>query len=70
MDDVLGSPLNQSFERMYDYSNCIESTLYVLSQGYGGIESKVKLLCGACFWGKLEVVKELVENHKLNPDGM
>ena len=32
-------------------------------------EDKVKLLCKACSCGNLDVVKELVEQHKVDPNG-
>ncbi len=36
---------------------------------HGGDEDKAKLLymCGACRWGKLGVVKEVVEQHEVRP---
>ncbi len=38
-----------------------------MSRGCGSHEDKAKLLCGASYWGKLGVVKELVEQHKVDP---
>ncbi len=38
-----------------------------MSRGCGSDEDKAKLLCGACQWGKLGVVKELVEEHQVDP---
>ncbi len=44
--------------------------LYLLSHGCGGDEDKAKLLCKACCKAdKLDVVKGLVEQHKINPNG-
>ncbi len=43
-------------------------TLYLMSRGcVCGDEDKAELLCGACQWGKLGVVKELAEQHKVDP---
>ena len=33
------------------------------------VDSEVKLLCGACRWGNLEMVKELVGQLKVKPNG-
>ena len=32
-------------------------------------QDKAKLLCKACEWGNLDVVKELVEQHNVDPNG-
>ena len=42
---------------------------YLLSCGYGDYEDRVKWLYKACRWGQLEVVKELVERHNVDPKG-
>ena len=42
---------------------------YLLSCGYGDKEDRVKWLYKACRWGQLEVVKELVERHNVDPNG-
>ena len=46
----------------------LNTALYLVTHGYGGDEDKVKVLCKACDWGKLDVVKELVEQHKVDPN--
>ena len=43
----------------------MNSSLYLLSRGFGSPENKVQLLYGACSLGELEVVTELVELHKV-----
>ena len=48
---------------------CIDVALYLLNHGCGNDENKAKLLCGACEHGKLDVVKELVEQHHIIPSG-
>ena len=47
----------------------LNTALYLVTHGYGGDEDKVKVLHKACYWGKLDVVKELVEQHKVDPNG-
>ncbi len=39
-----------------------------MSRGCGGNEHKTALLCEACRSGKLDVAKELVEQHKVDPN--
>ena len=48
---------------------CIDLALYLINRGCGDDEDKDKLLCEACLWGKLDVVKELVEKHDRDPNG-
>ena len=49
--------------------NELDIALYLISGGYGSGEAKDKVLVEACRSGKLEVVKKLVEQHKVNPKG-
>ncbi len=65
-DDEGQSPLDIA---LYDLDNddCVDVALYLMSRGCGGDEDKAKLLCGACYWGKLGAVKELVEQHNVDP---
>ena len=53
----------------YIANDYLNTALYLVTHGYGGDEDKVKVLCKACYWGKLDVVKELVEQHKVDPNG-
>ena len=70
-DDEGQSLLDITLEnRDYDFpDDSLNTTLYLMTHGYGGDEDKVKVLCKACYWGKLDVVKELVEQHKVDPNG-
>ena len=44
--------------------------LYLIKHhGCGNDQDKAKLLCQACEWKNLDVVKELVEQHKVDPNG-
>ncbi len=66
-DDEGQSPLDKALENLYDDDGCVDVALYLMSRGCGGDEDKAKLLCAACGWGKLDVVKELVQQHKVDP---
>ncbi len=67
-DDEGQSPLDKALGGcMYDDEGCVDVALYLMSRGCGGDKDKAKLLCAACFHGKLGVVKELVEQHKVDP---
>ncbi len=59
------SPLDLAL--MYYDEDCMDVALYLMSRGCGGDEDKAKFLCGACLYGKLGVVKELVEQYKVDP---
>ena len=62
-DDEGQSPLNKALE-----GKCVDVAHYLMSRGCAcGDEDKAKLLCTACFYGKLGVVQELVELHKVDP---
>ena len=56
-----------------DYGGCYEDyvdvALYLMRRGCAcGDEDKAELLCAACYLGKLGVVKELVEQYKVDPN--
>ena len=48
--------------------NC-DVALYLINNGYGNEQDKAKLLCQGCSSGNLDIVKELVEQHKVDPNG-
>ena len=67
--DSLGeSPLDLALEDMDD-DGCIDLALYLIKHGCGDDEGKNKLLCRSCRCGRLDVVKELVEEHNCDPKG-
>ena len=67
-DDKGKSPLDRAMENVYYTEGCPEVAHYLMSHGFDSDEETLaKLLCGACWWGKLAMVKELVEEHKLDP---
>ena len=43
--------------------------LYLINQGCGSKEDKGLLLCGACQYNRLDVIKELVEKHNISISG-
>ena len=59
------SPLDHALECFND--GCVEVSLFLLSPGYGGDQEKIKLLSGACEWGELDLVKDLVEQQNVDP---
>ena len=71
-DDKGQSPLNLALEDLY-YDEAdedrIDFALYLINHGCGDDEDKDKFLCKACGWGRLDVVKELVEKHDRDPKG-
>ena len=64
------SPLNIAIRNQYGESGCVDVALYLMNHGCTcSDEDKAKLLCKACSCGNLHVVKELVEQHKVDPNG-
>ncbi len=60
------SPLDIAL--VYLYEGCMDVALYLMSRGCGSDEdNNAKLLCAACRCGKLDVVKKLVEQDKVDP---
>ena len=61
------SPLDKALDK-----GCFKNfdvALYLVNNGYGSEQDKAKLLCQGCSLGSLDVVKKLVEEHKLDPTG-
>ena len=66
------SLLDLALERKHKVWDCDDHNdvaLYLINHGCGGDEDKDRLLCRACEWGRLDVVKELVEEHHCDPKG-
>ena len=62
------SPLDNALKDLDD-EDCMDVALYLMSRGCAcGDEDKARLLCVACDFGKLGVVKELVEQYKVDPN--
>ena len=75
--DISGqSPLDCSLEHGYSdkalenrdkIEGCVDIALYLMNHGCDGNQEKGDVLFGACYWGRLDMVKELVEQHKVDP---
>ncbi len=62
------SPLDRALDDVC-LEDCMDVALYLMSRGCAcGDEDKARLLCVACDFGKLGVVKELVEQYKVDPN--
>ena len=67
-DDDGQSPLDKAMEGVeLDDERCVEIAVYLMYSGYGGDKERVEVLCAACFWGMLDIVKEMVEQLKIDP---
>ncbi|XP_064382898.1 ankyrin repeat domain-containing protein 7-like [Halichondria panicea] len=61
------SPMDRAVLGVYD--SCVNVALYLMSRGYAcSDEDKANLLCGVCWTGRLDMVEELVEHHKVDPE--
>ena len=61
-DDEGQSPLDIAL----DYG-CVDVLYYLLHLGYGDDKDRGNLLCNTSRHGELDVVQELVEQHKVDP---
>ena len=61
------SPLDKALDK--GYSDHCDVALYLINNGYGNEQDKAKLLCKGCSSGNLDVVRELIEQHKVDPTG-
>ena len=65
-DDEGQSPLDKALGVYND--GCMDVAHYLMSRGCAcGDENKAVFLCAACCYGNMGVVKELVEQHKVDP---
>ena len=67
-DDEGQTPLEVALNYLYHDEGCVDVALYLINLGCGGDEHKRKLLCGACWRGKLDVIKELVKRYRIKPN--
>ena len=61
-DDEGHSPLDRALENGH-----VDVPYYLFHLGYGKNKDTFELLCNASLHGKLNVVQELVEQHKVDP---
>ena len=67
-DDKGWSPLDCALEDVYFDEDSVDIVHYLISCGCGGDKERGRLLCGACYYGNLDMVKELVEQLELDPN--
>ena len=68
-DDKGMLPLERAMENVYTNKGCPEVAHYLMRHGCDSNKKTItELLCGACTRGKLNIVKDLVEQHKLDPN--
>ena len=60
------SPLDNALDSNTLSGSCLDVALYLISHDCGGAEDRNKLMSRACERGKLDVVKNLVEHHKVD----
>ena len=80
-DAYRNSPMYRAINGYYDLDEHIkpnadelrdgrmELALHLFSHGHNNESDKAELLCGACGFGKLPVVTNLIEQHQLDPNG-
>ena len=69
-DDEGKSPLDLALHwEKDDYDVSVDTALYLVNHGCGDDIDKVKLLFAACYQRELNVVKELITEHKVDPNG-
>ena len=70
VQDTQGRSLvDMTLTNMYDPECGLDTALYLVNYGVDDEQDKARLLCVACEWGNLGVVKELVEQHDVDPNG-
>ena len=74
LTDKLDNEEKSPLDIILDPGNLYEGTdyitdvaIHILNRGGGTDEQKVKLLLGACFRGKMDLTKELVEHYNIDP---
>ena len=71
-DDKEQSPLNIALEcanTSYRSGGVDIAEYLIMNCSCGGEVEKKELLCRACFHGKLNLVKKIIEKHKVHPNG-
>ena len=67
-DDDDQSPLDRAFHGMYKDGR-FDLVVYLISNGCGDDTKRAIVLAQACHQGRLDVVKELVEQYEVDPKG-
>ena len=67
------SLVDTTLTNMYEYydgpDRGLGIALFLINHGVDDEQDKAELLYKACDWGNLDVVKELVEQHNVDPNG-
>ena len=64
--------MDTTLTHMYDYDDPdrgLNVALFLTNHGVDDEQDKARLLCKACELWNLDVVKELVEQHNVDPNG-
>ena len=70
MKDTMGlTSLVRALDNQYDSESYVGVAHYLVKHGYSSSKERDMLLLGACRWGKLDLVKEIIEQHKVDPKG-
>ena len=66
------SLVDTTLANMYDYDDPddgLDIALFLINHGVDDEQDKANVLCKACDWGNLDVVKELIEQHNVDLNG-
>ena len=66
------SLVDMTLVNIYEYDDPdhgLDIALYLINHGVDDEQDKARLLCEACYLGNLDIVKELVEQHNVDPNG-
>ena len=63
------SLVDTTLVNMYDPDRGLDIALFLINHGVDDEQDKARLLCEACELWNLDVVKELVEQHNVDPNG-
>ena len=73
MGDGQGCSLvDTTLTNLYEYDDPdrgLNTALFLINHGVDNQQDKANVLCDACERGNLDVVKELVEQHNVDPNG-
>ena len=65
---ILDNEGRSALEKSQIYADFVDIALCLIRAGCAGSDKeRAKVLCRACFNGRLDAMKELVEQHKVDP---
>ena len=68
-DDQGRSLVDTTLDKFYPEDGLVDIALFLINNGVDDEQDKARLSCEACQRGRLDVVKELVEQHNVDPNG-